>query len=184
MNEATTLTCQACGGELTGRQRTYCSRECSRSEKWSPQRRTLDYCRRRGWPAGEVERQLGYGEQSKKRDLWGVGDVLAIANGQHVLIQACAAASHSARAKKCRAILYAKPVDMREVAYTIGVRTAEMECWTIGDWADLTERVLVDQRGIRAWLATGGRLEVWSWRRHKRPDDDGRLWQVRVEGIE
>lgn len=181
--ETTTLTCQACGNELTGRQTTYCSRECGRSEKWSPQRRTLDYCQRRGWPAGEVERQLGYGPQSKKRDLFGVGDVLAICNGQHVLIQACAAASHSARVKKCRAILGDDGPCVEEIAYACGHRKAELEGWSVTDWADFTERVVNDREGIRAWLATGGRLEAWSWRRHKRPDDDGRLWQVRVEAV-
>ncbi len=64
----------------------------------SPTRRTLAECRKRGYVVQVVER---WNQHARVRqDLFGVIDLVALANGAILGIQACAGASHSARRDK------------------------------------------------------------------------------------
>lgn len=68
----------------------------------SPTQRTLAWLRGQGYTAQVVERWCAY---SRRRiDVLGFGDILAVGNGQIVLVQACAGASHAARKAKALAI--------------------------------------------------------------------------------
>lgn len=64
----------------------------------SPTQRTLAECRKRGWTVQVVEKWVA---QARRRiDLFGVIDLVAIADGRIMGIQACAGSSHSARVAK------------------------------------------------------------------------------------
>ena len=52
--------------------------------------RTLKYCRELGWDAGVVERFLMYaGPFGKRKDLFGVIDIIALGEGSIIGIQSC-----------------------------------------------------------------------------------------------
>jgi hypothetical protein len=65
----------------------------------SPTQRTLAECRRRGWEADIVERRV---HRFVTKDFLGCIDIIAITPDGFLGIQACAGASHAARASKCR----------------------------------------------------------------------------------
>lgn len=64
----------------------------------TPTQRTLQQLRREGWQAAVVEKWI---PQAKRRlDLFGIGDVLAIRDGETLLVQATSASNHAARRTK------------------------------------------------------------------------------------
>ena len=69
----------------------------------SPTARSLKYCREQGWPAAVVER---WNPHSKRRiDLFGWCDIVALTEQGILGIQACAGASHAARATKAKPLV-------------------------------------------------------------------------------
>lgn len=63
--------------------------------------RALDECRKRGWPAGVVERHIPFPRpQGTTIDLFGVIDVVAIAPGAIVGIQVTSGTNHASRREK------------------------------------------------------------------------------------
>lgn len=77
-----------------------------RKKSTSPTARTLAECRKRGWPAGVVEKFVRFPPPGHHVDLFGVLDVVALATdstgrGQCTYgIQACAGADHGRRRAK------------------------------------------------------------------------------------
>lgn len=69
--------------------------------KPSPTSRSLAECKRRGWVAQVVERWNPHAKV--RQDLFGCIDIVAITPAGILGIQACAGASHAARAAKMRA---------------------------------------------------------------------------------
>jgi hypothetical protein len=67
----------------------------------SPTQRTLAECRKRGWVAQVVEKWNPHAKV--RQDLFGCIDVVALTDRGILGIQACAGASHAARAAKMRA---------------------------------------------------------------------------------
>lgn len=136
----------------------------------SPTSRSLDYCRRQGWPAGSTEKWVpfkgskpgrpGNGLGGIRRDLFGFIDLVVLVLPQvghyddrppppswqglgFILgVQACAGASHAARADKVRAA----PV-------------------------------------LASWYACGGRVEVWSWTKAG-PRGKRKRWTLRREAVQ
>jgi hypothetical protein len=66
----------------------------------TPTQRTLAECRKRGWEVDIVERRV---HRFVTKDFLGCIDIIAITDTGLLGIQACAGASHAARAAKCRA---------------------------------------------------------------------------------
>jgi hypothetical protein len=69
--------------------------------KTSPTQRTLAECRKRGWTAQVVEKWNPHAKI--RQDLFGCIDIVALTPDGILGIQACAGASHAARAAKMRA---------------------------------------------------------------------------------
>ena len=67
----------------------------------SPTQRSLAECRKRGWVAQVVEKWNPHAKV--RQDLFGCIDIVAITPQGILGIQACAGASHAARAAKMRA---------------------------------------------------------------------------------
>lgn len=117
----------------------------------TPTQRTLAECRKRGWLAEVVERWVphyGTDEEGKKRggvrkDLFGFVDVVVIADGRLLFIQA-----------------------------TSGTNVTHRK-----------EKILTECKdNLAAVLNCGVRVEIWGWRKLKKPVER-KYWQVRVEEI-
>lgn len=119
----------------------------------SPTKRTLDECRKRGWIAQVVERWNPHARI--RQDLFGVIDLVAIVP---TLDAGAAGAARSPGA-------------------ILGIQATSGN--TGGAHAARRAKILAEPRA-RAWVAAGGRLELWSWA--KRGDRGARkLWTLRVE---
>lgn len=71
----------------------------------SPTARTLEECRKRGWPVDVVERWIaipGHPAGGVRKDWCGFGDILAIAPDGAVIIQATSGSNGAARVTKIR----------------------------------------------------------------------------------
>ena len=66
----------------------------------SPTARSLVYCRENQMPAGVVERWVGGGRISVRKDLFGCIDLIVLDGVITIGVQATAASGHSARKKK------------------------------------------------------------------------------------
>lgn len=121
----------------------------------SPTARTLEACRKRGWPAQVVEKWLPGRRRNPKtgqleetaygvrKDLFGFIDLVVLDDRPGVLgIQTCAGASLAARLDKAR-----------------------------------------EQEHFEAWLAAGNRFQVWGWREvwvDTSAKTKRRLWEPRI----
>lgn len=122
-----------------------------RKKATSPTARTLAECRKRGWPAGVVEKFVRFPPPGHLVDLFGCLDLVAIVPpfdkdgngwpepGAILGIQACAGPSHAPRRAK----------------------------------------ILAEPRA-KAWVEAGGRLELWSWSKRGDRGKQKR-WTLRVE---
>ena len=93
--------------------------------KTSPTQRTLQECKRRGWPAEVVEKFNFY--TKRKRDLFKFIDIIAITPDGVLGIQATTGAHHADRAAKASA----------QEHYGAWVKVAKFAIWT---WSKRGER--------------------------------------------
>lgn len=111
----------------------------------SPTERAIAFCKSNGWPRAVVEK---WNPHTKTRaDLWGCIDMLVLDDEPGTLgVQACAGASHAARARKVHdTILGVTPAGASPLG--LGVAAAK-------------------SIALLRWLEKGNRLEVWSFAKH------------------
>lgn len=128
----------------------------------SPTARTLAECRRRGWPAGVVEKFVRFPPPGHHVDLFGVIDIVAIVTDF---------------AQGTRWDAEGRQHDIRPPGVaTIGIQAC---AGGNGDHSRRRAKILAEPRA-RQWVEAGNRLELWSW--SKRGDAGRRkLWTLRVE---
>ena len=127
----------------------------------SPTQRSLAHAREQGWPVAIVEHWNMHAKI--RQDLWGVIDLLVLDDGQGVLgVQACAGASHAARMTKVRETIHGAVVEPA----TDRARAS----------------ALTKAAALKAWLAKGNRIEVWSWSK-KGPRGKRKTWELRPEAV-
>lgn len=123
-----------------------------RSKGTSPTARTLAECRRRGWVAQNVEQFVRFPPPGHRLDLFGVIDIIAIVPP-----------------------MSSGGVDLPRTGYILGIQATA----SAAHHAHRRDKILAEPRAA-AWVAAGGRLELWSW--SKRGDRGKRkTWQLRVE---
>lgn len=119
----------------------------------SPTARSLAELRKRGWPAGVVEKFVRFPPPGHHVDLFGVIDVVAIV---------------TALDGKCAGV----PMGVA----TLGIQAC---AGGNGDHARRRTKILAEPRA-QQWVEAGNRLELWSW--SKRGGAATRkLWTLRVE---
>lgn len=66
----------------------------------SPTQRSLEEMRRRGWVVSVVERSSNFGGMFRRHDLFGIADLMYLADGEAGLVQVTSGSNVSARIKK------------------------------------------------------------------------------------
>lgn len=124
--------------------------------------RTLRECRKRGWPCASLEKWVaipGHPGGGVRRDLWGVGDVIAVDPSQKgsLLIQAVAGRGDvSKHLHKLVAL--------------------------VRDWEPPASHPLLPEP-ISTWIAQDNRLAIWSFAK-RGPRGGRKLWTVVEHNIE
>ena len=131
-----------------------------RKSSTSPTQRTLAECKRRGWPAGVVERHIPFPKpMGTKIDLFGVIDLIAIVPPQFDADLVCL-----------------------QLGYILAIQATG---GSGGAHAARRTKILAEPRA-RQWVEAGGRLELWSWSKRVAHNQDGSKakrpsWTLRVE---
>ena len=126
-----------------------------RKKTTSPTARTLAECRKRGWPAGVVEKFVRFPPPGHHVDLFGVLDIVAIVTMVHDAYQ-----------------FGDEPP--RRGAATIGIQACAG-----ADVGRRRKKILAEPRA-RQWVEAGNRLELWSWALQGARGKQKR-WLLRVE---
>lgn len=66
----------------------------------SPTQRSLEEMRKRGWVVAVVERSSNFGGMFRRHDLFGIADLMYLADGEAGLVQVTSGSNVSARIKK------------------------------------------------------------------------------------
>ena len=120
----------------------------------SPTARTLDECRRLGWEAGVVECHNTF--SNKKRDLFGCIDVVAL-TGEMTL------------------------TPYNDYMVVMDGAILGIQATSASNHAARVTKAKAEPR-LKLWLEAGGRMEVWSWRKHAKKVD-GKYWRVRRQAV-
>jgi hypothetical protein len=130
-----------------------------RKKSTSPTARTLAECRKRGWPAGVVEKFVRFPPPGHHVDLFGVLDLVAIVT------------SH---------LEGTRWVDGKQVAIPpVGVGTLGIQACAGGDHGRRRAKIVAEPRA-RQWVEAGNRLELWSWAKQG-AKGKRKKWLLRVE---
>lgn len=109
----------------------------------SPTERTLDLCRKLGWPVDIGERFIPGGKFGRRKDLFGFIDLVALPPGVGSLgIQATSAGEVSRRLRKIE-----------------GEQQPE----------ETADQAASRLRNVIEWLHRGNSIEVWGWGKRARP---------------
>jgi len=125
-----------------------------RKKSTSPTARTLAECRKRGWPAGVVEKFVRFPPPGHHVDLFGVIDLVAL-----VVVHT-----------------EGKPDVMAR-----GVLGIQACAGGNGDHARRRAKILAEPRA-KQWVEAGNRLELWSWSKQGAAGKR-KLWTLRVEAF-
>lgn len=140
--------------------------------------KTVQLFKDRGWTWGKVEQRIpiGGGGGKVSRDLWGVGDYVSaiLPQMRHILVQAGAYSRISHKIKGMKYLLdwewailndrYAHPNDPLSSAWIMEA-AMDGEGWRIP---------------LLIWLASGGELVIWGWRKvNKKRGGKQKIWVMR-----
>lgn len=139
-----------------------------RPKRVSPTQRTLGECRARGWIVQVVERwqsffgKKGPGPSGVRVDLFGVIDLVAIVTVPNNVSMDASVSGETWNVRPTTAIL-----GIQACAGSGGSPAARMA------------KAAAEPR-LRAWLAAGGKFEVWAWRKtNDRTKGARKLWSLR-----
>lgn len=130
--------------------------KAKRKKSTSPTQRTLAELRKRGWPAGVVEKFVRFPPPGHHVDLFGVLDVVAITTE-------VASMAHP----------------LGEEPPRKGTGTLGIQACAGGDHGRRRAKILAESRA-RLWVEAGNRLELWSWSA-RGAKGKRKLWTLRVE---
>ena len=134
----------------------------------SPTQRTLAECRRRGWIADVTERWItvpNHPAGGKRKDLFGFVDVVAIGDRTDVEEYRHRTFAESLADDRSRTFVAIQATSGSNGAAR--VKKIQNEC----------------SEALEAWLAAGGIVEVWAWKRYAKPVDR-KYWRPRIVRVE